>query len=303
MGSAVGGSVSVKQVQVSPGLRRAGRRLGYGIAVVVNVIMLILVRNILDLGWLGFLTDEFEQVVPWISLSLVVSIVVNLIYQFDDTPVVKSGGQIGSNMISFLVTYRILTVFPFDFSTYAFDWEFVARVVLVLAMVGAGIGMLVETYKLVSHEPERERRWRMQTSSASVQEEVQKEPQESRRLYRSNEQRVVAGVCGGLGEYFALDPVWFRIGFVVLALGGGSGVLIYLLMWLVVQPSPDGYDAQPVARGSVTGSAVIGVVFIAVGTIALVNTMAPWMGQYFWPVIFVLGGLALVIGGLDRDTD
>ena len=148
--------MSVTQIEVSPGLRRTGRRLGYGIAVVVNVIMLIFVQNILDWGWLGFLTDDFEQVVPWISLSLVMSIVVNLICQFNDTLVVKSSGQIGTNLISFLVTYRILRLFPFDFSTYDFDWGIVARVVLVLAMVGAGIGMLVETYKLVSHEPDKE---------------------------------------------------------------------------------------------------------------------------------------------------
>jgi phage shock protein PspC (stress-responsive transcriptional regulator) len=143
----------------------------------------------------------------------------------------------------------------------------------------------------------------MPTASESVHEEVLTEPQTTRRLYRSNQQRVIAGVCGGLGEYFAVDPIWFRIGFVVLTLGGGSGILIYLLMWLIVQPIPDGYVAQPVSRGSVTGAAVIGVVFIVVGTIALVNTIAPWMGQYFWPVVFLLGGLALVIGGLDRDTD
>jgi len=45
---------------------------------------------------------------------------------------------------------------------------------------------------------------------------------------------------------------------------------------------------------------VIGVVFMIVGTVALLNTIAPWMGQYMWPVVFVLGGLALLIGGLNR---
>lgn len=59
-----------------------------------------------------------------------------------------------------------------------------------------------------------------------------------KRLHRSKQQRVVAGVCGGLGDYFAVDPIWFRIGFVVLAIGGGSGVLIYLLMWLIVPLAP-----------------------------------------------------------------
>jgi phage shock protein C len=123
-----------------------------------------------------------------------------------------------------------------------------------------------------------------------------------RRLYRSSKERVVAGISGGLGEYFALDPVWFRIGFVVLALGGGSGILIYLLMWLVIPPAPDGYVAPDTGRGTVNGAAVVGVVFMIVGTIALVNTISPWMGQYVWPIVFVLGGLALLLGGLNRDT-
>lgn len=122
-----------------------------------------------------------------------------------------------------------------------------------------------------------------------------------RRLYRSSD-RLFAGVAGGLGEYFALDPVWFRIGFVVLALGGGSGLLIYLLMWLVIPPAPEGYAAPNAGRGTLTGAAVAGVVFVIVGTIALVNTISPWMGRYVWPVIFVLGGVALIFGGLNRDN-
>lgn len=140
----------------------------------------------------------------------------------------------------------------------------------------------------------------MTTASESVRDDPSPDSHVERRLYRSNTQRVVAGICGGLGEYFAVDPVWFRIGFVVLALGGGSGILIYLLMWLIVHPAPDGYSPPETGRGSVTGAAVVGVVFMIVGTIALVNTVAPWLGQYIWPIVFVLGGLALLLGGLNR---
>ena len=143
----------------------------------------------------------------------------------------------------------------------------------------------------------------MPTASESVQTEVDGPPQTARRLYRSNTQRVLGGVCGGLGEYFALDPVWFRVGFVVLALAGGSGILIYLLLWLIVSPAPNGYTPQDSGRGTITGAAVVGVVFMIVGTIALVNTVAPWLGQYIWPIVFVLGGLALLLGGLNHDTD
>lgn len=123
-----------------------------------------------------------------------------------------------------------------------------------------------------------------------------------RRLIRSNRDRMFAGVAGGLGEYFELDPIWFRIGFVVLALGGGSGVLIYLIMWLVIPRAPEGYVASGAARGTLTGAAVTGVVFVIAGSVALVNTLSPSLGQYVWPVVLLLGGLALVLGGLRRDT-
>lgn len=123
----------------------------------------------------------------------------------------------------------------------------------------------------------------------------------NRRLFRSSRQSVIAGVAGGLGEYFGVDPVWFRVAFVVLTLGGGSGILVYGFMWLIVPLAPAGDSTLPGPRGAVTGSVVIGVVFMAVGTIALVNTIAPTLGQYFWPVAFVIGGLALVTGGMNRD--
>lgn len=142
----------------------------------------------------------------------------------------------------------------------------------------------------------------MTTASESSTEEVLVEPVAQKRLYRSNSKKVVAGICGGLGDYFAVDPVWFRIGFVVLTIGGGSGILIYLLMWLIVPPEPEGYAPPATDGGSISGAAIAGVVLMIVGAIALANTAAPWLGQYVWPIVFLTGGLALVLGGLNRDT-
>ena len=145
--------MSITQPDTYPNLRREGRRLGYGVAVAINFVMLIAVQNILEWGWLPFLTDEFVDVIPWISLSLVASVVVNLIYQFNDSALVKSTGQIGTNLTSIFATYQLFRVVPFDFSEYAFDWGIVTGFLLILAMVGSGIGMLAEAYKLVSYEP------------------------------------------------------------------------------------------------------------------------------------------------------
>jgi phage shock protein C len=63
---------------------------------------------------------------------------------------------------------------------------------------------------------------------------------ETRKLYRSQTNRQVAGVCGGLAEYFNLDATLIRILFVVLAVLGGSGIVLYLAMWIIVPKEPSG---------------------------------------------------------------
>src|SRR5690242_6321643 len=60
-----------------------------------------------------------------------------------------------------------------------------------------------------------------------------------RRLYRSRDERMVAGVCGGMAEYFAIDPVIVRIIAVALVFAGGAGLLAYLAAWLLVPEAGD----------------------------------------------------------------
>lgn len=55
-----------------------------------------------------------------------------------------------------------------------------------------------------------------------------------KRLYRSRRDRMIAGVCGGLADYFEMDPTWVRLAFLVFLLLGGSALLVYLIMWLIV---------------------------------------------------------------------
>jgi phage shock protein C len=58
------------------------------------------------------------------------------------------------------------------------------------------------------------------------------------RLQRSRNERVIGGVCGGLAEYFNVDPVLVRVLFAVVTLMGGAGVLLYLILWVVVPLAP-----------------------------------------------------------------
>jgi phage shock protein C len=58
--------------------------------------------------------------------------------------------------------------------------------------------------------------------------------EEPRKLYRSQNRRMVAGVCGGLADYFNIDVTVIRVLFLILSVFGGSGLVIYLVMWIIV---------------------------------------------------------------------
>ncbi len=60
----------------------------------------------------------------------------------------------------------------------------------------------------------------------------------SRKLYRSRTNRQVAGVCGGLAQYFNIDATLIRVLFILLAVLGGSGLVLYLAMWIIVPKEP-----------------------------------------------------------------
>lgn len=55
-----------------------------------------------------------------------------------------------------------------------------------------------------------------------------------KKLFRSHRDRMLAGVCAGLADYFNIDPTIVRLCFVGFALAGGSAIMIYLLMWIIV---------------------------------------------------------------------
>lgn len=60
-----------------------------------------------------------------------------------------------------------------------------------------------------------------------------------RALRRSRTDRIIAGVCGGLGEFFGINPLWFRIGFLLALIPGGvPGLLLYLVFWVVIPKEP-----------------------------------------------------------------
>src|SRR4051794_41815925 len=89
-------------------------------------------------------------------------------------------------------------------------------------------------------------------------------PPVPRRLTRSSSDKVLAGVAGGLGRYFDIDPIIFRIGVVVLTLAGGAGVLAYLAAWVLVpdDPLPGQAPTDRSPAGTIAGAAVLALAAI-----------------------------------------
>jgi phage shock protein C len=131
------------------------------------------------------------------------------------------------------------------------------------------------------------------------------EPTE-RLLRRSRDDRVIAGVCGGLGRYLGVDPVLIRIAALILVLAGGAGVVLYGIGWIAIPEDAEGGEGtgyQPASGAETpdrtTGAVVLGLVFVVLGMVFLTDEVWPdflsW--QYVWPVALIGVGLAIIFRG------
>lgn len=119
------------------------------------------------------------------------------------------------------------------------------------------------------------------------------------KLRRSAADRVIGGVAGGLGHYFALDPVLVRIAFVLLLLAGGSGILLYIVLWIVIPEATPEEDVAAVSgRHHELGGLIVGGALVVVGGIVLLRRFVPWFdSQVIWAFLLIcLGGYILVKG-------
>jgi phage shock protein PspC (stress-responsive transcriptional regulator) len=116
-----------------------------------------------------------------------------------------------------------------------------------------------------------------------------------KRLERSSD-RIVAGVAGGLGRYFDLNPTFFRVGFVILTLLGGAGVLIYLAALLVM---PEEGSEQSIAERALAERRdrpwpLVGLGLAAAALIVLLSRATIWPAAGAGWVIILLAGLAIM---------
>jgi len=70
-------------------------------------------------------------------------------------------------------------------------------------------------------------------------ETVNSNNKEVKKLYRSGNQKILGGVCGGIAEYLNTDPTLIRLALVFLTLVGGSGILLYIVAWILVPKNPN----------------------------------------------------------------
>ena len=63
---------------------------------------------------------------------------------------------------------------------------------------------------------------------------------QKRHLYRSRNERIIAGICGGLADYFGLDVSKLRVAMLIMILLGGLSIWVYIILWLVVPQNPKG---------------------------------------------------------------
>ena len=61
----------------------------------------------------------------------------------------------------------------------------------------------------------------------------------SKRLYKSRDNRMLSGVCGGIAEYFDIDPTLVRLGWVLFCALGGSGILVYIIAAVIIPEQPE----------------------------------------------------------------
>lgn len=123
------------------------------------------------------------------------------------------------------------------------------------------------------------------------------------RIRRSSSDKIIGGVCGGLAKHFNIELVWMRIIFVAFLFMGGSGVLIYCVLWLaipsdqfILNDTMENNEIQKPKRNE--GNIITGIMLIAFGGIFLIMQYFPDIDfRDLWPYLLILAGAFLLLKG------
>ncbi len=153
-----------------------------------------------------------------------------------------------------------------------------------------------------------------------------------KKLYRSVTDKMLGGVCGGLAEYFAIDPVIVRLIFVLAVIFGGSGILAYIILWIIIPQKPyiiTPFNTNPPSGDSTSSteekksehsdsnmnfvninknqsnrSIYAGAFLILLGGIFLLDNFVPHFhfGD-FWPLILIGLGFAIILNARNKTVN
>ncbi len=149
---------------------------------------------------------------------------------------------------------------------------------------------------------------------------------ENKRLYRSRKSSLIAGVCGGLADYFNTEPVLIRGLFVIAILAGGGGVLVYIILWIITpseenaipgteentntifEENPDvklnSEKMEDQKKQKNDGNLWGGLILIALGAIFLIDRFVPDINfGDLWPLILIVIGVILISKSIQRNKN
>jgi phage shock protein C len=120
------------------------------------------------------------------------------------------------------------------------------------------------------------------------------------RLYRSQTNKVLAGVCGGLAEYLNADPTVIRLVWILLTFLGGSGIILYILAIFIIPENiiTAGNSTSPPVKSDFTAGRIFGILFVIVGVIVLLDNLEIFSFCRIWDMSweFIFPGLLILAG-------
>lgn len=149
-----------------------------------------------------------------------------------------------------------------------------------------------------------------------------------KRLYRSYTDKMLGGVCGGLGEYFDIDPVIIRVLFIVAVIFGGGGILAYIILWIVIPQKPftipkfnqeSSNETNPnteqstndnsfrnfvIEKRRMNKNTLAGIILIFFGVLFLLDNFLPRFSFHdLWPLILIGIGFALILNARNNNYE
>ncbi|MCF8000429.1 MAG: PspC domain-containing protein [Halanaerobiales bacterium] len=148
----------------------------------------------------------------------------------------------------------------------------------------------------------------------------------SKKLYRSEKDQIIGGVCGGIAEYFGIDPTLVRLAFVLFALIEGAGIIAYIIAWIIIPERPEGHSTkseEDVYDVEINSEAedeegeykaaeeksspheekkskeqrkrILGLILVALGIFFIIDSWIPGLyWRRFWPVVLIGLGALLI---------